>query len=638
MKLPIKRKIFTKRKLMIGASLLTLVLGVGCYNVTYEILQVTTLASSAKKVFQSLGEVTHYSKNNGRLIIKDNQDTDENLESLANNNGIRIPTSVLIPADSVLPNGKRVGSQGRLVAVGDARWTGTSDLPQKASAWVRYSDDGGENWSKPDFAIHYDDFDMAQVNRALYEGVTTGDPTIGRTASNRLIMLSTFGSTLTGAWTGIWAPSKDNGNGIEKFGDAYFQMGATTTDSWDPDAPYYLRLRKNTKEYFTRDDTTLEAMTDPEHDGVYTAPTPDGFVDTSDWRSEEYDANDPVYCYYVPVRGGEIKKASGNGTCDVNDPGTGIFVDEYYYLYLDKTLETPLMVSQLKYNSNKVQLNGDEKVHAHLFMGMSPYQVWRGSNFIGMSYSDDGGITWSKHRDITYMVRPKEHAGRNTKVFFVSPAGGYLHDGMSEEVAKNQGENNRLLFSAYCGGTSYPVVFWTDDNGETWRHATDGGNGDEYISQSGSETTIVGHPDGALIAISRYLRWAVSLDGGVTWTPKGDLSNIGLSGLNDNNLMSAVVLDWTTNTAGDTLIAMSAANTPKSRQNGYVHIIAIEPDGGGSYTLNPLWNGTEVKVQINPTDYAYTSVCELANGNLAVFWEGTNSDYMLSFVEVQHSN
>ncbi|MBP3416543.1 MAG: hypothetical protein J6K76_04145 [Spirochaetaceae bacterium] len=629
--------IFFKKKIairtLIAVGLVTFV--AGCYNVSYEILEVTTLATSAKKVFKSLGEVVLFEKNNGQVMIQDNEDTAENLESIEYNNGLRIPTSVLIPAGAVLPNGQRVGSQGRLVAVGDARWTGNSDLPQKASAWLRYSDDGGKNWSKPQLAVHFDDYDMSTASGLTMDGVVTGDPTIGRTATNRLIMLSTFGGTSTGNWTGGWS---NRGDGLNQPGDAYFQVGNSTND-WN-DTQHYLRLRKNTKEYFDKDDTSLEPGTDPDMDGKYTEPKSDGEVYTGDWMAEEFPATNDNYCYYVDVRGGEIKKASANGTCDPeSDPGTGLFVDENYFLYLDRHFEHKFMVKQLKKEGGVVK-KGEKDVHCHLFMGLSPYQVWRGCTFIGMSYSDDGGVTWSPHRDITYMVRPKEHSDRTNRYFFVSPCGGYLHDGMSDEVAEKQGGNNRLLFSAYCSAEA-PVVFWTDDNGETWEHATDGGKGDQYMgNSSSSETTIVGHPDGVLIAISRGTppQWAVSLDGGVTWQPKGNFRDI-LPEVSGRNLMSAVVLDWTTNTAGDTLIALSAAcSAGNDRKNGHVFILSIEPDGSGSYTLNPAWNGTTVKSSVHTGDYAYSSVCELANGDLAVFFEGESSNYLLKFVDVTHND
>lgn len=628
-------KVFNKRKLAIGASFLTLVLGVGCYNVTYEILQAAdSSGSETKKTFRSFGEVVKFDKNDGRLMIKANQDS-AGTESIPYNNGLRIPTSVLIPAGEKLPNGETVGPQGRLVAVGDARWTNNSDLPQKASAWLRYSDDGGKNWSKPQLAVHFDDYDMSTASGLTMDGVVTGDPTIGRTATNRLIMLSTFGGTSTGNWTSGWS---NRGDGLDKFGDAYFQEG-NTTDMWkigvEEENKFYLRLRKNTKEYFNHNDTQLEkASVAGTINGVeiYNGPISDGAVNTGDWKAEEYAATDSVYCYYVPVEGGEIMKASGNGTTN-GAQGVGLYVDENYFLYLDKEYRYPYYVKQLKKEGGTVKL-GDKDVHCHLFMGLSPYQTWRGCTYIGMSYSDDGGVTWTPHRDITYMVRPKEHSGRNTRFFFVSPTGGYLHDGLTEDAAKTQGNNNRLIFSAYNNSNGV-AVFWTDDNGDTWSYATNGQVGDEYV-QAESETTIVGHPNGGLIAISRGTppKWAVSNDGGVTWTSKGDLSTV-IPTISNRNLMSAVVLDWTMSPSGHPLIALSSA-TGGARSNGYVFLVTIEPEGD-SYKLNPYWNGPITKINITPGDYAYSSVCELANGNLAVFYEGSNSDYYVSFVEMERN-
>lgn len=649
------KKLLGKKIFVVGVSLLTITLAVGCYNVSYEILQAGSEGGSETvKSFVALGEVTQYQNQSGdfRLTVEDTTDrTAGKIESIPHNKHVRIPTSLLIPAGSMLPNGQIIGSSGRLLVAGDARWGCDFDLPSKASCWTRFSEDGGQTWSRMALAIHYEDIQQDKIGAYNYDGIATVDPTIGRTADNRIIMLTTTGSVSSGAW----AEGK-----LDRDGDPYFQEACSCQDARDNDwcrcegKTWYLRLRVNHKNYSraasdsgvdsagaegSADNTVyhLKSLGSNSIGGVTVSnyPEQDAF-NKDDWIGEEYHASAGQYCYYVDVKGGEIMKADGNGTTS-GATGTGLYVDKNYFLYLDRDLKYPYYVKQLT-NSGL----GTKDIHCHLFMGLSPFIVWRGTTYTFMSYSDDGGVTWSTPQDITYMVRPKDNS-LDTSYFFVSPCGGYLHDGLNEDVAAKQGDNKRLVFSAYRGGTGgeAPVAFWTDDGGETWFHAdagtTDGSNPlDEYMKENGtgnsSETTIVGHPKGALIAISRGTppQWHVSKDGGKTWDPQGTLT---IPEITPRNLMSAVVLDWSTSPSGNPLIALSSA-TGGNRSNGYVYILEIT-EAGGNYSLNYNWAGTLTRTSIDSGDYAYSSVCELANGNLIVFHEGAGSDIYVKYVQVE---
>lgn len=630
---------------------------IGCYNVSYEILQLGNTGSETVKVLTGLGEITQYKNQSGdyRLTVEDHTDqTPGKIESLPHNDHVRIPTSLLIPAGAMLPNGQVVGPQGRLIVSGDARYGCDYDLPSKASCWTRFSDDGGQTWSRMSLAIHYEDIQEDKIGGYNQDGIATGDPSIGRTADNRIVMLTTTGSVSSGAWL--------EGK-LGRDGDPYFQQPCTCQDYLDNDwcrcegKTWYLRLRVNHKNYsgaITASGATDEPADAGDgdnkiyhlnklgtvtigNDTITNYPVMDSFSST-DWKGEEYNADNGQYCYYVDVKGGEIKKGKGNGQYSANDEGTGLYVDENYFIYLDKNHKYPYKVKQLACSSGTAL--GEKDIHCHLFMGLSPFNVWRGTTYTFMSYSDDGAVTWSTPKDITYMVRPKDN-NLDSSYFFVSPCGGYLHDGLNEDVAPSQGNNQRLVFSAYRGGSvEAPVAFWTDDGGETWYHAdagtTDGSNPlDEYMKEAStggsSETTIVGHPKGALIAISRGTppQWHVSTDGGKTWDPQGTLT---IPEITPRNLMSAVVLDWSISPSGNPLIALSSA-TGGSRSNGYVYIIEIT-ESGGQYNLNYNWSGTLMRTSIDPGDYAYSSVCELANGNLIVFYEGAGSDILVKTIAV----
>ena len=616
---------------------------IGCYNVTYQMLETNeTSVGETVKRFLAFGEVTKYANNGGQIVVPVDEDTTpDKSDSIENNYKYRIPTSVFLQPGAVLPSGQIIGPQGRLVISGDARWGKTNyggggDLAQKTSTWTRFSDDGGKTWSRMKLAVHYDDCDMSTFPTSnLAWGVVNADPTIGKTANNRLIMLSTFAPPKVGLHLNSSA-------GLGKMGDAYFQND-NNSGSWDPNKDWYLRLRINKKNYNFTDISGLEYMAN----GVRKTPTPADFS-MSDWSVEQYNADSEEYIYYVNVKGGEIKKGTANGVAKENDQGTGFYVDENYFVYLDKDHKYPLYVTQLVQdvgdggvknqsgNGASVKL-GTKDVHCHLFMAMSPFIAWRGCTYIGMAYSDDGGVTWSENKDITYMVRPKEKSGANTQFYFVSPCGGYLHDNldpaMSDEDRQKYGDNKRLLFSAYSAKNGQEsCVFWTDDEGETWSHATSGGGGSEYISCGGdmfSETTIVGHPSGALVAIARGIPvdYAISLDGGKTWKDNGRPP---VEGLTTNSLMSATVLRYSSSPSGDPIVALSSGTSGSgTRANGKVHLLTMKADGTLEQGLGP------VSASINAGAYLYSSVCELGDGSLAVIWETNDcDDLMLSFVEM----
>ena len=645
-----------KLRRIVGGFCLAMMGFVGCRDVTYNIVKVGNSEAETPKPFIGLSEATYYEKNNGQLVVPVDEDISGGYDSIPSNYKYRIPTSVVIPAGAILPNGQKIGNMGRLVVSGDARWGNSAvggglDLPQKASAWSRYSDDGGKTWSRMELTVHYDDLDMSTFTSTNVRwGVVTGDPTIGRTATNRLIMLTTFAPPAVGLHMG-------SGGGFGKTGDAYFQVadgcGCNHSENWCrcEDSTWYLRLRKNSKNYSGMLDSLpdLSGMT-----GVSTPPVADSFSD-DDWSVEQYNADDSVYTYFVDVKGGEIKKGSANGSI-AGASGTGLYVDENYFVYLDEAHQYPLYVNQLVQDGSSgsdrnaaaaVKL-GSNKVHCHLFMAMSPYLPWRGCNYIGMSYSDDGGVTWSENKDITYMVRPKENSSNKTGFFFVSPTGGYLHEGVDADKATTVGNNNRLLYSAYKGQQNeggkgqQAVVFWTDDNGETWTHATSGGGSQgAYIGENGtcaSETTIVGHPSGALIAIGRGAppQYAVSLDGGETWTAKGALPNSN-GKLANSNLVSATRLWLSTSPTGDPLIALTSATITSPRSYGKLYICTIKKDGD-SYTIDPYWAGGATVVDIqDPSNvrFDYSNVRELPDGNLTVVFESNEcNDLLLAYVDV----
>lgn len=539
----------------------------------------------------------------------------------------RIPTMVVIPPNSVLPNGQRLGSKGRVYLTGDLRWGANNDLPHKASIFGRFSDDAGETWSNPQVISHYDDLDMTALQSGVCNtGVNTGDPAIGRTADNHLIILSTFEGQRTG-----------NSYTTANTGHAHFKID----DNW------YLRLAKN-ETYWTFNGDSIDWS---DKDKSFTTNTTNictlkSSLSFSERPAESKHATDSSFDYAVPVKGGEIVNLSNSASPSLpGGNGTGIYVDEYYYLYHDPDFRKPLYIPQLTGSGGKT-ISSSQETHAHLFMLLSPFMPWRGCNYIGMSVSADGGITWSKHKDITYMVRPQSE--ENQALYFLCPTGGYLHDGMSDEVAADKGGNKRLLFSAYnTHNNESPVVFWTEDNGETWTVSADDMIDNGYKM---SETSIIGVPeDGTLIAVSRSgsnsagaVRYATSDDGGDTWIVRGELPySSGKLCVPQANLVSVTPLRLTVGPKGEPLVALSTStikgSTSFNRANGRVYVAALEKGGDGAWTFNPYFMGGNAESCLIAEDlqYAYSCVRELPNGNLINVWEGLGSTSLrLTFVDL----
>ena len=93
-------------------------------------------------------------------------------------------------------------------------------------------------------------------------------------------------------------------------------------------------------------------------------------------------------------------------------------MDKYYYLYKRNSKDdtqnvTSSQVVAKSDNNNpdrwagtsvKFTLNKSNQIHQHVFMPMSPFQVWRGGTFLGLTKSSNGGQDWEKTIDITYMT------------------------------------------------------------------------------------------------------------------------------------------------------------------------------------------------------------------------------------------
>lgn len=534
-----------------------------------------------------------------------------------------------IPSATVIPGGKYAG---RLLVISDSRFGHRGDLPAKASTWVRYSDDHGNTWSNIATVSDFDDTDMSGARSGMDRmSVSTGDSAIGADSNGYVYSISTFVAPMTGnTFEGT----------SNQAGSPYVYIGGE----------WYLRLRKNTELYNDGSDWDEGTFTEK---GIWTPYT-----------SETYAGNDAVYVYAAPVKGGQLRKLNGNN----NTPSLGdhipVWIDEYYYLYKDAGLSQKLTASQLKTsggegknpddwskwkeNNVTISINSATPVHQHLFMPMSPYQVWRGGTFLGMTRSKDGGQTWEKTKDITYMTNKfiaantsNKNLNNNLTRQFVCPTRGF--------ELQNGSRKGTVVFAIYmvgseslASGSEAASFVWTQDGGETWTAASSftGGTSSEYKG----ETAIVEAPDGDIILVSRNVRngkdrptYSVSTNFGSSWTNKGKV----WTGQDKNthplyssgNLISAINLRFTKSILGNSLVAFSTdnggGNDDAGRKDGHLWLASlVEDDDGWKFDFNCDLAGSPIGMKYGypsggSASFHYSSVVETFDGNIFSAYEGS---------------
>ncbi|RDY28492.1 exo-alpha-sialidase [Romboutsia weinsteinii] len=262
----------------------------------------------------------------------------------------------------------------------------------------------------------------------------------------------------------------------------------------------------------------------------------------------------------------------------------------------------------------------------------SPLKVL-GTSFLSLIHSDDDGKTWSKPVDLNKEV--KEDWMR-----FLGTGPGRGH---RIENGKYAG---RLVFPIYLtnsAGFQSSGAIYSDDNGETWNigeTATDGrdmGNGQVGNAQtqtSGNQLTecqVVEMPNGQLKMFMRntgnYVRIATSFDGGQTWD--NDV-------VEDKSLREPYcqlsVMNYSQEVDGKQALIFSNPNA-SSRANGTVRVGLISQNGtheNGEPKYEFDWKYSKL---VKPGYFAYSCLTELPNGNVGLFYEGTDVKEM-SYTEM----
>lgn len=296
--------------------------------------------------------------------------------------------------------------------------------------------------------------------------------------------------------------------------------------------------------------------------------------------------NQSAYTHYV----GDFDADGFAPVIDAEDNGTDYYVDQWYYLYnADKKKIYCAQLGSSKYvQQNVFYYNADLHVTA--------------ATYLWLITSTDGGQTWSAPSILNGQVRTGDYSD-TAKFYGAGPGRG---------LAMSTG---RIVFPCYTfyntdGNSS---VIYSDDNGKTWERGED-------LSWQTSEATVV-EADGRLYMFARHGGYAVSTDGGETWSARQDTPGADIhTGCQINAIVYSELID------GKTAILLSCP-TGSSRANGKIYAGLVQEDGSIDWKYS--YSVTE-----NGGYYAYSCLTELADGSVGLLYENAGSSALYKNIAI----
>ena len=285
-----------------------------------------------------------------------------------------------------------------------------------------------------------------------------------------------------------------------------------------------------------------------------------------------------------------------------------------------------------KVDVNTMELSKDGVAKGNVMNKNCELKVY-GTSYLSIIHSDDDGVTWSKPKDINADIKADWMK--------------FLGTGPGAGIQIQHGDHaGRIVFPVYYtnnAGKQSSAVIYSDDNGETWHRGespNDGrdlGNGKFGNSETmtdGLELTecqVVEMPNGQLKLFMRntgsYVRIATSFDGGETWD-----SDV----YEDKNLPEPYcqlsVINYSKKIDGKDALVFA---NPKGqgRTNGTVRFGLINQKGthkNGQPKYEFEWKYNKL---VKTGTYAYSCLTELQNGDIGLFYEGTDNQQM-SYMEM----
>lgn len=296
--------------------------------------------------------------------------------------------------------------------------------------------------------------------------------------------------------------------------------------------------------------------------------------------------NQSAYTHYV----GDFDADGFAPVIDAEDNGTDYYVDQWYYLYnADKEKIYCAQLGSSKYvQQNVFYYNADLHVTA--------------ATYLWLVTSTDGGKTWSAPSILNGQVRTGDYSD-TAKFYGAGPGRG---------LAMSTG---RIVFPCYTfyNADGNSSVIYSDDNGKTWERGED-------LSWQTSEATVV-EADGRLYMFARHGGYAVSTDGGETWSARQDTPGADIhTGCQINAIVYSELID------GKTAILLSCP-TGSSRANGKIYAGLVQENGSIDWKYS--YSVTE-----NGGYYAYSCLTELADGSVGLLYENAGSSALYKNIAI----
>lgn len=486
---------------------------------------------------------------------------------------------------------------GTLIAAADARWGSSVDSAHNIDTVFRRSSDNGKTWSSIKFINYFDDFENLSIPDS-----TAQMSSVSMSASfiDSALMQAPNGDVLSIVtampWkTGLFHSNEDG------------------------------QLRRNKINPFIVVNGITNILLKPQSI----------ILNASDAKQQA------SFEYMVPITGGDIINRNTGAQDTLSQ---GYTVDENWRVYKDGN---SLMVDQYIIGSTINDLRtSDEKIHSHLFYYNTPFHI-PSKSYIFMSRSKDNGLTWSPPRDISHQFYYAASLN-NTDVLVVSP-------GIGLTTA-----DGRVIMALQrvpsISGACRAISIYSDNNGYHWNVGNQEVNNSApaLVGRRFSESQIISAPDGQLLIFGRSnnkIPYAISDDNGNTWTDptNSTLANCGSIAA----MVGAINLTHQTE-VGNPVIAVSHVNNNKTgsdlanRKRGTISIGYLIEGGeqgdirlaNGELAWVPYFPGsgyhnsnTELSDgdpdfwtwinNSNPDErFAYSSMAQLQNGNIGVFYEG----------------
>lgn len=289
-------------------------------------------------------------------------------------------------------------------------------------------------------------------------------------------------------------------------------------------------------------------------------------------------------------------------------------------------------ITNYNVNVNSMELTKDGVAAGNVMTASCELKVY-GTSYLSLIYSDDDGETWSEPIDINSDIKADW-----MKFLGTGPGAGIQ--------VKNGEYAGRIVFPVYYtngAGKQSSAVIYSDDHGETWnmgespndgRDLGNGSFGNSETMTDGLELTecqVVEMPNGQLKLFMRntgsYVRIATSFDGGATWDSEV---------YEDRNLPEPYcqlsVMKYSQQIDGQDAIVFA---NPKGsgRTNGTVRFGIINQNGthsNGEPRYEFEWRYNKL---VKAGTYAYSCLTELPNGDIGLFYEGTDNQEM-SYMEM----